>query len=93
MKNTFVALFISLILLVGCVSPETKTTIENQAARSDNIVGKIERGETTRTEEQSYIKAMRVVWWAVNHDVNDAELPADVVELLTKLGLLNPEGD
>jgi hypothetical protein len=93
MKNALVTLIVSLTLLVGCVSPETKATVERQAARSDNMVGKIERGESTRTEEQSYIKAMRVLWWAINHDINDADLPADVVELLTKLGLLNPEGD
>ena len=93
MKNTFIAILFSLTLLVGCVSPETKATIEKQAARSDNIVGKIDRGETTRTEEQGYIKAMRILWWSINHDVNDADLPADVLELLIRLGLLEPESD
>ena len=92
MKNLFVSLLFSVILLAGCVSPKIKGTVERQAARGDNMVSKVDAGETTREQEQAYIRATRIVWWSLHHDLNDADLPADVFELLEKLDLLE-EGE
>ena len=43
--------------------------------------------------DRAYIRAMRVVWWSLHHDLNDADLPPDVVELLERLNLLEEEGE
>jgi len=93
MKNLLMSLVFSAVLLTGCVSSEVKGTVERQAARGDNMVGKIAAEKTTRKEEQAYINAMRVVWWSLNHDLNDAKLPRDVKELLEKLKLLKKKKD
>lgn len=87
MKNLCV-LILSTVLLLGCVSPQVKSTVERQAARGDNMVSKIDNESTTREEEQSYIRAMRIVWWSLNHDINGVDLPPDIVEFLNKLDLL-----
>lgn len=90
MRNFWI-MIVSLILLTGCVSKEVKEGVKRQAARGDNMVAKIDSGETTREEEQNYIRALRVFIWSLNYDFNDAELPADIRELLEKLKLLEED--
>ena len=86
--NKILGLLLGLVLFTGCVSTETKETISKQAARADNMVSKIEANQTTRDQEQAYIKAQRIVWHAMDYDVNDTDLPPDVKILLEKLDLL-----
>jgi len=83
--NRIYGLLLSLILLTGCVSTETKETINRQATRLDNMVSKIENGQTTRENEQAFIKAERVLFHTMNYDVNDVALPPDVALLLNLL--------
>jgi hypothetical protein len=92
MKNSFLALAFSLLLLAGCVSPTVKSSVERNAARTDAYVEKMDAGETTREQDQKFIYAIRVMNHALNWNVNDIEPPADVKLILEQLGLV-PEGE
>jgi len=72
------SLLVFLVLLVGCVSAESKVTISNQAARLDREVNFINSKAVTQQQMEDFIRAERRVWWALNFSINDAPLPADM---------------
>jgi len=73
-------IFIMLILIfVGCTSTADKITTRN-AARCDRFVELMEEGNTTREQEQDFIKANRKGWHSLNYYLNDHPLPEDLRE-------------
>jgi len=79
-------LIIGLMLLFsisagGCVSSTVTGSTERNAARMDNFVKKMDEGKTTRKQEQSMLRANRIMWHALNYYLNDVLLPPDIPKL------------
>jgi PBP1b-binding outer membrane lipoprotein LpoB len=92
MKKSFIAAAFSLLLLSGCVSSVVKSSIEQNAARADAYVEKMDAGETTREQDQKFIYVIRIMNHSLNWNVNDVEPPPDVKLILEQLGLTS-EGE
>jgi hypothetical protein len=76
------ALLLSLIMLSGCCSipPQALEQIGSNAIISDAFIILIEKGDTTRDQEQAFIHANRRNWHALNFAINEAPLPEDIQE-------------
>ena len=76
----FAFLLTTLIMLSGCCSvpPQALEQIGSNALISDAFIVLIEKGETTRDQEQAFIHANRRNWHALNFAVNEAPLPEDI---------------
>ena len=80
MKKLAAGLLIFLTMSInGCVAPEVKGAIERNAARVDRFVKLIENDETTREQEQNFIRAFRPAYHSLNYYFNDVPLPLDLV--------------
>lgn len=79
---TAATLLISLFLSVGCssVPPEALTRSASNALISDAFIVLMEKGETTREDEQAFILANRRNWHALNFAVSEIPLPEDMQE-------------
>lgn len=78
MKNKFVVLMFSLLLMTGCVSSEVKEKLSKNAAQLDGYVARMESGETTPEQDQNLIRVMRIWTWSMNQAANGESPPADV---------------
>jgi hypothetical protein len=76
------ALLLSMIMLSGCCSvpPQALDQIGTNAVISDAFVALMEKGETSRDQEQAFVHANRRNWHALNFAVNEAALPEDMGE-------------
>lgn len=79
---TAATLLISLFLSVGCssVPPEALERSASNALISDAFIVLMEKGETTREEEQAFILANRRNWHALNFAISEIPLPDDMQE-------------
>lgn len=77
-RNTKIFGLFLLLLMIGCVSQTAKDKIHRGAVINDSFTQKMDRGETTREQEQKHIRAMRVWHYALDYNVNGNEPPADV---------------
>lgn len=75
MKNLLLVLVLS---MAGCVSEVVESNVRNNSARSDAFLQRMDEGQTTREQEQDFIKANRVAWHALNYHLNDVDLPEDL---------------
>jgi uncharacterized protein YceK len=71
------ALALVLIVVTGC-SSTTKEITARQAARSAAFKRKMDTGQTTRAQEQAFIRANYRAWAAEDYVINGTPLPADV---------------
>lgn len=73
-------LLVGSALMSGCSSipPEAYAQANENAIISDTFVLLMEQGQTTRAEEQAFIKANRRSWHAQNFALNEAPLPPDM---------------
>lgn len=78
----FALIFTALIMLSGCssVPQQALDQIGSNAVISDAFIALMEKGETTRDQEQAFIHANRRNWHALNFAVNEAPLPEDIKE-------------
>lgn len=67
-------------MLSGCCSvpPKALEQIGNNAVISDAFVALMEKGKTTRDQEQAFIHANRRNWHASNFAINEKPLPEDL---------------
>lgn len=79
-------------LLTG-VPEEARSTAKENAELSDSFVTFMDAGQTTREQEQRFIRACRRAWHAQNYALNDVPLPhdVDVWQKQQKLGMNPPE--
>lgn len=79
MRKSFAVLLLCLLLLLpGCISSTVKEKLSKNAAQLDGYVQKMDKGETTRKEDQDLIRVIRVWTWAMNYAANGEEPPPDV---------------
>lgn len=78
MRKLVIALFLSLMLMTGCVSSTVKAKLSKNAAQLDGYVQKMDNDETTPEEDQDLIRAMRIWTWSMNHAANGEAPPPDV---------------
>lgn len=79
-------IFVVLIGLMGCVAQETKDAIVADAARTDAFVTLMSNGNTTRNDEQAFIRAQRKAFHAIDLGVNGNPLPADLAPATSGTG-------
>jgi len=74
-----------------CLPPEAKSTASENSKLCDAFILFMDAGQTTREQEQKFIRANRRAWHAQNYALNDEPLPKDVEiwESRRKLGLAN----
>jgi hypothetical protein len=81
MKTKLLSMF-AVLLLSGCCTwclpQEALDTAKQNAELTDGFVTLIENGQTTRENEQNFIRSNRRAWHAQNNALNDVPLPADV---------------
>ena len=92
MRKLLYSTLVVLVFTVGCVSQQVKDVASRNAARADQYVEKMERDETTPEQDQRFIHAARVAFWAFEWNVNGTEPPVDVKLILIESGL-DPEGN
>ena len=78
MKKLLLPLLFCLSLTTGCVSGTVKEKLSKNAAQLDGYVTKMDKGETTKEEDQDLIRAMRIWTWSMNQAANGEVPPADV---------------
>ena len=73
-------LLTSLVMLCGCTSvpPQALEQVRNNAVISDAFIALMEKGETSRDQEQAFIHANRRNWHALNFAINEDPLPEDM---------------
>lgn len=76
-KNVILAVVLA---LSGCQSipQEALTNVNDNSIISDAFVVKMQKGQTTRDQEQSFIRANRRSWHSENFALNNAPLPPDM---------------
>ena len=78
MKKKLFALMFSLTLLTGCVSSTVKAKLSKNAAQLDGYVQRMDKGETSKEDDQDLIRAMRIWTWSMNQAANGEVPPPDV---------------
>jgi len=69
-------LMIVLFLVAGCgVTQEVKEHTYENAARNHRFIELMDTGETTREQEQAFIRVNSDAWNAQNFAINDISLP------------------
>lgn len=76
----FALLLTMLIMLNGCctVPPQAFDQIRNNAVISDAYVALMEKGDTSKDQDQAFILANRRNWHALDFAVNESPLPEDM---------------
>lgn len=88
-------LYLGLLLLSGCCSwcipPEASSEISKNAARCDAYVTFMSAGQTSREQDQAFIRALRRAIHAQNAAMNNVPLPPDVEAWFARqsLGLMS----
>lgn len=71
MGRVLTILLLTGTLIGGCVSPKIKQVVHENAIRNRKFVSFIESGETTREQEQAFIRANAAAWQALDEHFNE----------------------
>lgn len=73
-------IFITIIFFCGCVNlpQEALNNINDNSIICDAFIVKMQKGQTTRDQDQAFIRANRRAWHAQNFAINEAPLPPDM---------------
>lgn len=55
----------------GCTSPKIKQVVHENALRNQRFVAFIDSGDTTREQEQAFIRANAAAWTALDEHFNE----------------------
>lgn len=80
MKKLYTMTLSIALMVSGCcgVPQEALDQAHTNATICDAFVQQMDAGNTSREQEQEFIKSNRKAWHAQDHVLNDAELPADM---------------
>jgi tRNA(Leu) C34 or U34 (ribose-2'-O)-methylase TrmL len=72
---------VAFLILSGCsgIPQEAYKQANDNSLISDAFVVKMEKGETTRIQEQAIIRAYRRAWHAQNYALNNVPVPVDML--------------
>lgn len=79
-KNLLAISFLLMLFVSGCsgVPKEALTQANDNSLISDAFMVLVQKGETTREQEQAMLRANRRSWHAQNFALNNAVLPQDM---------------